>query len=67
MLNSSSSCVHFDGVKQGLPNLTELVAPLGEFADRIYNRDVKRTEHVATCVSLANLGWGQTELDAFTG
>ena len=52
-------------VKQGIPNFTELVAPLHEFMERVYDHVGKRTKRAVTRVQLDKLGWGKTELDAF--
>ena len=52
-------------VKQGIPNFTELVAPLHEFMERVYDHVGKRTKRAVTRVRLDTLGWGKTELDAF--
>ena len=52
-------------VKQGIPNFTELVAPLHEFMERVYDHATKRTKRAVVRVQLSTLGWGKTELDAF--
>ena len=47
-------------VKQGIPNFKELVAPLHEFMERVYDHVGKRTKRAVTRVQLDTLGWGKT-------
>lgn len=52
-------------VKKGIPNFTELVAPLHDFMETIYALAEKRTKRAVTCVILSDQGWGKDQLNAF--
>lgn len=52
-------------VKQSTPSFTDLVASLHAFTKCLYAHVDRRKKSPLTPVSLANLGWGRTELDDF--
>lgn len=52
-------------VKQGIPNFTELILPLHNFLERIYDDIGKRTKRAVSRVLLEKYGWGEPELIAF--
>lgn len=52
-------------VKNGITNFTDLIYPLHDFMEKIYERAGKRTKLAVSRYKLSNFGWGNTELRAF--
>ena len=52
-------------MRSGIPNFSNIVRPLLDFLERVYTRAGKRTRTAAARVRLTDLGWSQTEQDAF--
>lgn len=52
-------------VKQGIPNFTELMVPLHDLLERIYDQVEKRTKQAVSLILLSDQGWSKTERTAF--
>ena len=52
-------------MRSGIPDFSNIVRPLMEFLERVYTRAGKRTRTAAARIQLSDLGWSQTELEAF--
>lgn len=52
-------------VRNGIPQFTELVSPLHEFMERVYDRAGKRTRRAVARFQLSNLSWDDTERKPF--
>ena len=52
-------------VKTGIPNFAQIISPLHDFMERIYEKAGKPTKLAVSAISLDSLGWGQSEQDAF--
>lgn len=52
-------------VKQGIPQFTDIVSPLHEFMERVYERAGKRSKKSVSIFELSSLGWGDKEDRSF--
>ena len=51
-------------VRNGIPQLSELVQPLHDFMERVYHRAGKRTKKAVTLFKILSLGWDNTDTEA---